>query len=431
MPKSKPRRRNTRRSKASKNRKNKATIVEEIAQEPIIKQKVNPELNALVRLAGSGLANYLMPGTGALGDMLANQGHKLFKRITGYGDYTVKSNSLINDSVPIFSKQRGFRYKNREFLTDIVSGPSNAFSVVYSQPIQPSNLAMFPWLSSVAQNFEEYRLHGMIFEFKTTSVDALNSTNTALGSVILATQYNPLDPVFVTKQQMENYEFVSSTKPSASVMHPIECAPQQTPIKQLYVRHANEVSTSSDARLYDFGTFSLATVGMQASNVTIGELWVSYDCEFFKPRLPGNTVLFLMEANNGTSAISSSGVVNLLGTAPVTVSTLRGVTLVGDSILWDAKSSGLYKIVFSLSPVTLSSSSSYIIGTPSGAVVKDTTYPEFATLINAPSTSGMMYSVFVSVSGAGSLRLTSANFGFSNVTSSELYIENVTGIVPV
>jgi hypothetical protein len=40
---------------------------------------------------------------------------------------------------------------------------------------------MFPWLSNIAQNFESYKLRGLVFEFKSMSGDALTSTNTALG----------------------------------------------------------------------------------------------------------------------------------------------------------------------------------------------------------------------------------------------------------
>ena len=38
------------------------------------------------------------------GDYIANKGHKLFKRITGYGDYKINSNTLVlGDNVPQFS----------------------------------------------------------------------------------------------------------------------------------------------------------------------------------------------------------------------------------------------------------------------------------------------------------------------------------------
>lgn len=86
---------------------------------------------------------------------------------------------------------------------------------------------------------------------------------------------------------MEQYEFSCSGRPSADLLHPIECQPKETPLKQLYVR-IGELPSGEVPQFYDFGAFYFATVGMQAA-ATIGELWVTYDVEFFKPRLTPET----------------------------------------------------------------------------------------------------------------------------------------------
>jgi hypothetical protein len=56
--------------------------------------------------------------------------------------------------------------------------------------INPSNALLFPWLSNIAANFSEYRFKNLRFCFNSTSANALNSTNTALGQVIMTTNYN-------------------------------------------------------------------------------------------------------------------------------------------------------------------------------------------------------------------------------------------------
>lgn len=205
--------------------------------------------------------------------------------ITGSGDYKVSSNTLMRDSVPQFGKgKRSTRIRHREYITDVVSGDAGSFNIqVFT--INPGLSGTFPWLASVGNQYEEYKIRGMIFEFKTMSADALNSTNTALGQVIMATQYNVLSQPFINKQQMENYEFAGSTKPSMSLIHPVECEPHETPLTELFIRANNQSTTGSDARIYDFGKFYIATNGLQAANVNLGELWVSYDIEFFKPKL--------------------------------------------------------------------------------------------------------------------------------------------------
>jgi hypothetical protein len=57
------------------------------------------------------------------------------------------------------------------------------------------------------------------------SADALNSTNTALGQVILSVQYDAANPPFTNKQAQEAYDGSISIKPSSSVLFGVECAP--------------------------------------------------------------------------------------------------------------------------------------------------------------------------------------------------------------
>jgi len=141
-------------------------------------------------------------------------------------------------------------------------------------------------LCGIAENFQEYRFHGLIFEFWSTSADALNSVNTALGTVIMGTQYNAARSNFTNKAEMEMYEFTCSSKPSMSMIHPIECAPGEAVLEELYIR-TGALPATEVVQFYDHGKFQIATVGMQAA-ATIGELWVSYDVELFKPRIaPG------------------------------------------------------------------------------------------------------------------------------------------------
>lgn len=216
------------------------------------------------------------------------------RAVAGVGDYVrapweIKSNSLMsmgNDPPEIInSKSGGVIVRHREYLKDIVTSPTAGEFQVEQFPIQPGNYETFPWLYQIAQNFEQYQLRGMIFEFKSTSADALNSVNTALGTVVMATEYDSSKPGFVNKSQMENHQYGMSAKQSCSMLHPIECAAHQSTLETLYVRTASESSPDTDIRMYDFGNFSIATVGQQGTSVNIGELWVTYEIELLKPQL--------------------------------------------------------------------------------------------------------------------------------------------------
>lgn len=220
----------------------------------------------------------------ALGRAVGRGAHALVKTISGFGDYQVKKNALVfnQDAVPEFTNSnRCTVITHKEFITDIKS--SSVFSSSEFR-INPTVADTFPWLSSIAQNYEQYVVQGMVFEYKTTSATAIGSTNTALGTVVMATQYNSLSQSFDNKQQMENYEFSQSSVPSQSVLHAIECDPTQTQCGGVF-NCWNPNASEGDLRLYDVGRFTIATVGMQQTNIPIGELWVSYKICLLKPRL--------------------------------------------------------------------------------------------------------------------------------------------------
>jgi len=235
--------------------------------------------------------NMIAPGIGGVAGNLIGQAvgqgaHALMKTVTGYGDYTVSKNSLVYnyDAVPQFTNNaRCTIVTHREFIKDIRGSVSfDSFTT----DINPANPTCFPWLSSIAENYEEYVIQGLLFEFKTTCAMAVSSTNTAMGTVILATQYNSLSAAFSNKQQMENYEFAQSSVPSMSVVHPVECDPQLTANQGLFYVNSG-INAAGDPRLYNIGKFTIATQGMQAI-ATIGELWVTYKICLLKPKLVGS-----------------------------------------------------------------------------------------------------------------------------------------------
>lgn len=232
--------------------------------------------------AGSALA----PGIGSAGGAAigANAGKMLggaFSRITGWGGYKVRSNSLIGAGagvVPSFGED-SIRVRKRECIGHIdasVLFKNNSF------PINPGMSDTFPWLSAIAQNYEQYRFNGLVFMFKSTTSDSIASTtNMGLGQVILATEYNSQTPPFENDLQMLGCTFSNSDKPSQDIMHAVECAPVESQMKLWNVR-SGDVPSGADIRLYDVGHFQIATLGMGAAYTGMGQLWVTYDVTFVK-----------------------------------------------------------------------------------------------------------------------------------------------------
>jgi len=175
----------------------------------------------------------------AIGTALGGMAGYGLANIMGYGKYKIKKNMFMEGRLPQMTnipKAGGTVIRFQEYLGDVYTTPdiSNpaAFNI-QSFLINAANSDTFPWLNQIAQNYEQYNLEGLIFQFRSTSADALNSTNTALGSVMLATQYDVADSVFTTKAEMLNYEYSNSVKPSENCLHMVECAPNQNVLSDL------------------------------------------------------------------------------------------------------------------------------------------------------------------------------------------------------
>lgn len=229
----------------------------------------------------SSFGNALLgPVGGAAGSALAS--------IAGFGAYTLKSNSLMlseGTSPPyMHAPNSNALIRHREYIADVISNPAGATFTNQAYPINPALPSSFPWLSALAQQYEQYRIKGMVFEFKSMYADAVvtSATSASLGYVIMATNYNSVMPQFASKQAMDNTEYTTSSKPSCSFYHPIECERFSMPTSNLYTR-SGAPAANTDLRMYDLGLFQIASGGIEAGSAVLGELWVTYEIELMKP----------------------------------------------------------------------------------------------------------------------------------------------------
>lgn len=254
---------------------------------------------------GRTLGNFV--GQGDLGALAGSTLSKYF----GHGDYSVKHNSLmLGDKGTMagakFSNdgKRGTRIMEREYIGDIVAGALSGSSTIFSAStynLNPTDSATFPWLSQIAHLYDQWEPNGIVFEFVSTSSE-YNGSSQALGTVIMATEYDPYDSSFADKQTMENADYSCSTKPAHGLLHGIECAPKERTTSLLYT------STDNGAPLFasTLGKFVLATQGCSVAGVNLGELWISYDITFYKKQLEGNLSSSLPHLNaTGTTTVST------------------------------------------------------------------------------------------------------------------------------
>ena len=180
------------------------------------KKKKEGYLPGLSRALGGTIGNYF---AGPVGAELGRRAGDWLGHVSGFGDYKIEYNTILaNNSPPLFGGGNSTVITHREFIADIKSTEDFTIRKFALNPGDPDT---FPWAHSVALNYEQYELLGAIVEFKTLSGTAVGSTNTALGSVIMATNYNALAAAPTTKRAMEAHQFCVSTVPCRNAIHPI------------------------------------------------------------------------------------------------------------------------------------------------------------------------------------------------------------------
>lgn len=264
--------------------------------------------NVVAPAVKSAITKAPVPMSGTLGDLAA---HGLVK-ITGSGDYVVKTNSLYNkggvaENIPKFGKNgRGTRVTHTEYIGDVISSSTaNTFQNT-SYNLNPGNPILFPWLQQMAANFDQWKPNGIVVCFKSTSSSYAGSGTQALGGIIIASDYDVTDPSFSSKVEMENSQFAVSTKSDTNIIHAIECNTKERQVELLKCRGVGV--PSDNLQWYDLCNLQIATFGVPGTSVNLGELWISYDITFYKEQvyggLRGNSVYF--STFSGTTGVSTS-----------------------------------------------------------------------------------------------------------------------------
>ena len=163
-------------------------------------------------------------------------------RWLGAGDYTVASNSIVrstlrsSENIPMMhTSGQTVTIRHKEFIAEI-SG-SVGFTVQRFFLIQPGDTNTFPWLSGIANKYQQYKIKGLVFHYVPTSGYAVSGTNPAIGSVMLQTSYRANDTAPTSKVEMLNEYWASESSPADSFCHPLECSPSENPFSIHYTRN--------------------------------------------------------------------------------------------------------------------------------------------------------------------------------------------------
>lgn len=337
--------------------------------------RLGAALRGLGAVGGSALGGLV--GYGSAGGSLGRNLGATLSKWLGSGDYSVSSNSIINrmspdGSVPAMHKNdQTIVVRHKEFIGEVTG--STSFAIKHTLNLNPGLPESFPWLSSIAGKFLEYRIKGMVFHFVPTSGTAISSSNAALGSVMIQTSYRANDSAPTSKIEMLNEYWSSEGRPCDEFCHPIECDPKENPYNLHYIR-SGALPTSHDQLLYDMGTTYVATSGMQSADQVIGDLWVTYEVELKKPVVVSSVAdaaqAFSMQITDSSGSITGTTLFN--GTQVAGGGSLFGrITAAGNVLTIAKNAAGFFYCVIDCEAATTFSAAS-VSSTPSvsGAIVQ-------------------------------------------------------------
>lgn len=208
--------------------------------------------------------------------------------------------------------------KHSEFIIDCVSTSvgTNGFTGFNCAKIgvNPGLSGAFPWLSSIAKNFVNYKFKNLKFVFKPNC-----STNTA-GALFMVSDPDPGSAVIQNKKDFLNRKTAVSGNPYRTFIY----NPMNDDInkeKSYYCRFTT-LPSNSDIKLADCCAFFIAYQGVP-TNTLLGELHVIYEVEFSVPFFNKSEQLFdnietFSASPNGTISAnypmgSNFGIGNILG----------------------------------------------------------------------------------------------------------------------
>jgi len=212
------------------------------------------------------------------------------------------------------------RIKHREFISTVTS--SIAFAVTNNIPINPGLPASFPWLSQVAQAWEEYSFNSLTYEYVTRASTA------TVGSVILTPDYDASDNPPVNEQIACSYDGAQEDASWKDQFCNLPSGRLNAADKFRFVRNG-PLSANQDIKLYDAGNMFVCCTEF-ASAAAVGKLWVEYDITLRIPALGPNG-----PAPHG-GLITAGGVLtpaNPLGSIPVLDSQARGISISANSVI--------------------------------------------------------------------------------------------------
>ncbi|CAF4515546.1 unnamed protein product, partial [Didymodactylos carnosus] len=185
-----------------------------------------------------------------------------------------------------------------------------------------------------------------------------------------------------------------------------------------------------DARLYDWGQFSIATQGMATGGQNQGELWCTYDIELFKPKLTQGQYGY--EINTFHTALATTA--SATNYFPPSFTYFNNMAMVvGASTLTfpQAIVTGVYRITYYISGSSGATSTPSFTATSNCALgpgVFHGTQSSSAATLGPQNTGYFVLIGYVTINGPAAVVTISGGTFPAGISGGDLIIEQVNGL---
>jgi hypothetical protein len=243
--------------------------------------------------------------------------------------------SAQRSALPVInSSQNTSRVVHRELIANIVG--SGAFSVPFSFPLNPGMSQTFPWLSVIAQQWEQYRFNSLRFCYYTRT-----GTQT-VGSLQLIADYDAADSAPISEFVASSYQDVVEDAPWKDIHCELMPSSLHAMGPKKYIR-TGPLAPNLDIKTYDCGTMFIGTTDASGTPPW-GKLWVEYDVTFSVPQLSNGGLSNYFHA---TSSGPNSG---FILPSPTVLSGTLPVSVLGEVITFPTP--GVYLVTYSAATET-------------------------------------------------------------------------------
>jgi hypothetical protein len=191
-----------------------------------------------------------------------------------------------------------------EFIGNVYAEPNGTHTTT-AYRINPATSDTFPWLSTIAPSYDQWRPRQINFRYVSSSAN-FNGSTQALGYVTMVPEYDVNDSIMLSRTQMEAAENSVTDRPSNNIICGLECKRASMMFGGLYKTGAPPTTAQLDK--YDFANIEIGTGGVTAvggTPILLGGLYVDYTIDLLKKQMPDIPAFFLQTINTAAQGAVS------------------------------------------------------------------------------------------------------------------------------